>query len=129
MAKDTEFFTVGKIATFFVMAFATWLLVTLFQSLLGPATAAANFIKDLFTGVGTLGTTAKNQIAEAFNEVGDRIESEGFATSDGQNDPKLLYNLARVAFADRMGLTGSDRFVPEGFPSFDDWIAAEIGGA
>jgi len=108
---------------------ASWFLFKLFNALLSPFTTMLSFVKDFFTGTAQMNffSSGKVAIEDAFEEFGSNLEAEGFATSDGQNDPLLMYNLARVQFADKLGLVGLARLTPPGFPTFDEWMAGEVG--
>lgn len=121
--------TAGRIGTFVFLAFMTWLLIQVFQKILGAGTLINEFVRNTFSGVFGLASSAKEAADELFENVGAAIESEGFATSEGQNDPRLLYAIARSQEADKQGLVGVDeQRSPAGFPSFEDWSAAVVGG-
>jgi len=121
-------FTIAKLGGIVVIVFIVWLLTQVFNRFLGPATFVGDFVRGLFDKATVTAKDAKTLFDEKLNELGNQVEMEGFVTSDGQNDPILQYNLARVKEADLQGLLGEDRQTPAGFPTFKEWQAQQVGG-
>jgi hypothetical protein len=67
----------------------------------------------------------KQGLAKISKAADKAAETAGYVTSEGQNDPLVKYNEARIAFARAQGYAeGTDNFRnPPGFPTYDTWIS------
>lgn len=73
----------------------------------------------------------KNAVAKISKAADVAVEKSGYANSDGQNDPLLLYNLARIQYAKDQGYApGSAEWQsPPGFPDQPTWQAQNSQGS